>query len=47
MCIGEHRKLVVPPDLAYGSTGVPPAVPEDSTLIFYVELVNIERRTEL
>lgn len=47
MCIGEHRKLVIPPDLAYGSIGVPPIVPEDSTLIFYVELVDIERRSEL
>lgn len=47
MCIGEHRKLVIPPDLAFGSNGVPPLVPEDSTLIFYVELVDIERRNEL
>lgn len=47
MCIGEHRKLVIPPDLAFGSTGVPPLVPEDSTLIFYVELIDIERRSEL
>lgn len=47
MCIGELRKLVIPPDLAFGSAGVPPVIPPDNTLIFYVELVDIERRSEL
>ena len=44
MCVGEVRKLVVPPDLAYGSLGAPPRIPADSTLVFEVELLLIERR---
>lgn len=48
MCAGEKRKLVIPPDLAYGSSGVPPTIPPDAVLVFEVECVKIEsRRTEL
>lgn len=33
-----RRLIVIPPDLAYGSKGVPNRVPANSTLIFEAEL---------
>jgi FK506-binding protein 2 len=47
MCAGEKRKLIIPPDLGYGSSGAPPKIPGDSVLVFEVELVKIDRKTEL
>lgn len=47
MCEGEQRKLVIPPELAYGEAGAPPKIPKSATLTFHVDLVKIERKDEL
>ena len=41
MRVGTRRRLVIPPDLAYGAEGSPPAIGPNETLIFVVDLVGI------
>ena len=42
MRIGGKRRLVVPPNLGYGSRGVPGAIPPNATLVYEFELVDIK-----
>ena len=38
---GGRRRLTIPPALAYGPAGAPPAIGPDETLIFIVDLVEV------
>jgi len=42
MCVGEKRRLIVPPQLGYGEQGAGDIIPGGATLYFDVELVSTE-----
>jgi peptidylprolyl isomerase len=42
MKVGGRRMLTIPPDLAYGPQGQPPAIGPDATLVFVVDLLDVK-----
>jgi len=45
MCVGEKRKIVIPPELAYGNKGVAGIIPPKSTLVFEMELMSMSKQS--
>ncbi|XP_029293467.1 peptidyl-prolyl cis-trans isomerase FKBP10 [Cottoperca gobio] len=50
MCVNEHRKITIPPHLAYGSIGTGGVIPPDAVLVYDVLLLdmwNTEDKVEI
>lgn len=42
-CLYERRRITFPPHLGYGERGVGEIIPPNSTLVFYIRLIKLER----
>ena len=42
MKVGGRRELIIPPELAYGAAGSPPAIGPNETLVFVIDLLAVK-----
>ncbi|GAB4451248.1 MAG: hypothetical protein OHK0029_00070 [Armatimonadaceae bacterium] len=43
MKVGGERRLLIPPQLGYGATGVPGVIPPNAELVFDIQLISVEQ----
>ena len=43
MAVGGRREIVIPPALGYGAAGQPPTIPANSTLVFVIDLLQVQQ----
>ena len=43
MAAGGRREIVIPPALGYGAAGQPPTIPPNSTLVFVIDLLQVQQ----
>ncbi|XP_063808785.1 peptidyl-prolyl cis-trans isomerase FKBP11 [Pseudophryne corroboree] len=46
MCVGEKRKVIIPPHMAYGKRGFPPSIPGDAVLQFETEVISLSKPSQ-
>jgi len=44
MRVGGYRRIVIPPELAFGSAGAPPVIPPNATIVVDMQLVSVACR---
>ena len=44
---GHKATLICPPDYAYGAKGAPPVIPPDATLVFELEVLDVNKGVRL
>ena len=42
MHVGEKAEVTCPPETAYGLEGQPPKIPGNATLVFEIELIDVQ-----
>ena len=47
MQVGEHRTLIIPPELAYGVISTNSSIPDNATLIFDVEMLQDDSQVQM